>query len=822
MPPSDSLTPSPRKRGKKKAKKPKLSRLQKPAGMSLEDWQVELRRQFALEQKIRVVQLGEHTVFSDFHVTNPQSGNTYRVRVRGPRVGDNACTCPDFATNTLGTCKHIEFTLARLKRTRALRAQLKAGHQPAHSELYLQYGSRREVRFRPGSECPVELARLATSYFDETGALRPEAASSFEAFLEEAGRLGPDLDCGDDVLAFLAELRDAERRGSLLKEAFPRGARSAAFKDLLKVSLYDYQREGALFAARAGRCLIGDEMGLGKTIQAIAAARIMARHFGVERVLVVCPTSLKHQWQREIERFTDHTVRVIGGLAPARRELFAEPGHFFKVTNYDTVHRDLDAIQAWSPDLVILDEAQRIKNWATRAARSVKKIASPYAIVLTGTPLENRLEELVSIVQFVDLFRLGPTFRLLHEHQITNEVGKVVGYRDLDRLGQTLAPVLIRRQKEQVLTELPGRIDNNVFVPLTKYQHELHTENREVVARIVAKWKRYRFLSEADKRRLMAALQNMRMVCDSSYLLDPQTDEGRKIDEATTQMAELLERPDTKIVVFSSWLKMHELLIRELAARGIGHVFFHGGLSGAARGTLIDRFRDDPACRVFLATDAGGVGLNLQHATVVMNLDLPWNPAVLEQRIGRVHRLGQRQPVRVVNFVAKGSIEEGMLGLLSFKKSLFKGVLDGGDKDVFLGGTKLTKFMESVEAATAAIPESKPEEDAEEPAGPEPAAAREAEEAREEAPAPAASNGQPSLTPAAPVNPWAGLLEAGMSLLQQIAAPAAGQQAANGAAGFVQRDERTGETFLRVPMPPPEVLTQALDAVGKLLASLRR
>src|SRR5207245_9019586 len=111
-----------------------------------------------------------------------------------------------------------------------------------------------------------------------------------------------------------------------------------------------------------------------------------------------------------------------------------------------------------------------------------------------------------------------------------------------------------------------------------------------------------------------------------------------------------------------------------------------------------------PACRVFLSTAAGGVGLNLQHAGVVLNMDLPWNPAVLEQRIGRVHRLGQRQPVRVVNFVARGTIEEGMLGILRFKKSLFAGVLDGGEKDIMFGGTRLTKFMETVEQTTQAIP----------------------------------------------------------------------------------------------------------------------
>src|SRR5262249_4863734 len=266
---------------------------------------------------------------------------------------DNHCSCPDFATNTLGTCKHIEFTLARLERKRGGAAELRAGFQPAYSEVFLHYGARREVRFRPGGDCPWELARLAERYFGPDGTLRPEAFARFDTFLAEVGGIDHDLRCREDALAFVAEVRDAARRQARVAEAFPRGVRSAAFKDLVKVPLYDYQREGALFAARCGRCLIGDDMGLGKTIQAIAAGEIMPRLFGVERVLVICPTSLKHQWQREIERFTERTTEVINGLRAQREKGFATRT-FFKVMNYDTVHRDLDLIEDWGPDLVIL------------------------------------------------------------------------------------------------------------------------------------------------------------------------------------------------------------------------------------------------------------------------------------------------------------------------------------------------------------------------------------------------------------------------------------------------------------------------------------
>ena len=280
------------------------------------------------------------------------------------------------------------------------------------------------------------------------------------------------------------------------------------------------------------------------------------------------------------------------------------------ITNYDTVHADLDLIGAWSPDLVILDEAQRIKNWNTRTARSVKRIASPYAIVLTGTPLENRLEELVSIVEFVDRHRLGPTFRFLADHQVHDEHGKVVGYRDLDRIGQTLAPILIRRTKTQVLSELPERLDKNFFVPMTPQQRRApRGEPRDRSRKIVAKWRRYKFLSEADQRRLMIALQNMRMSCDSTYLLDHETDFGVKADELATLLDEVLEQPGCEgrgLQPVGADARAAGQAAGEEAVRSRAVPRRRGG---AQRKALVDRFREDDRCRAFLSTDAGGVGL---------------------------------------------------------------------------------------------------------------------------------------------------------------------------------------------------------------------
>ena len=764
--------------------------------MSAEDWQASLRRQFGREQPFVLERPGAE---AEFVVSNPKSKGRYRVAMRGMEPGDNFCSCPDFATNDLGTCKHIEFTLARLLARRDGKALLARGFAPPYSEIYLSYRGERRLRFRAGTECPPALAKKGAAMFDGHAG----GAMEVDGFLGAAAKAGHEVRCYDDARSFIAEWRDAQRRRRILADAYPKGAKDAALRKLLKVPLYPYQAEGALFAAMAGRVLIGDDMGLGKTIQAIAAAELLSRHCGAERVLVICPTSLKHQWQREIERFSARTAQVIHGLRAARQQQWGESadGVWARIANYDILERDLDLINAWAPDIVIADEAQRIKNWNTVAARTLKRIASPYAIVLTGTPLQNRLEELISIVQFVDQQRLGPTWRLLHEHQLRDESGRVIGYRDLGRIGATLAPVMLRRRKDEVLAQLPERIDNNFFVPLTDAQRVHHDENGDTVRRIVQRWRRTGFLSDADQRRLTCALQNMRMACNSTYLLDGETDHGTKVDELVMLLEELLEQPGTKAVVFSQWVRTHELIIRRLQARGWGHVLFHGGVPSDQRPALIDRFNEDPDCRLFLSTDAGGVGLNLQHAAAtIFNMDLPWNPAVLEQRIGRVHRLGQRRNVQVVNFIAQGSIEEGMLSVLAFKKSLFAGVLDGGQSEVFLNGTRLSKFMQAVDDVTGAIGTAE--------------AADVPEEAREAEPVPATE------VPAA-ADPWAPLADAGLALIQSLM-PGEAVSATQAGGAAIERDPVTGRDFLKIPLPQPQTVQRLADALGGLLAGLRR
>jgi superfamily II DNA or RNA helicase len=802
----------------KSATLPRLSRTHAPEGMTPVEWQRTLRRQFGREQGFRLENLGSEPVFSEFRVANPQSRASYRVAIRGSLPGDNYCSCPDYATNELGTCKHIEFVLSRLEKKRGATAAFRHGYQPPFSELYLRNDGGRSLHFRAGADCPPAVVKAAGGIFDRANGWRLplERLGALDGFLAGVAKSGHELRFYDDARDFVAGLRDAERRAVALDGIFPLGVADAGLEKLLKVPLYPYQAEGALFAVRAGRVLIGDEMGLGKTIQAIAAAEILARHFGVTKVLVICPISLKYQWQSEIKRFAGRDALVISGGRAQRHQGYARDD-FCKITNYEKLQPDLDLIAAWAPDLVIVDEAQRVKNWNTVAARALKRIDSPYAAVLTGTPLENKLEELISIVQFVDQHRLGPTWRLLHEHQVKDEHGRVTGYTGLEKIGQTLAPILIRRRKAEVLAQLPERTDQNLMVPMTEMQMLHHRENADVVARIVSRWRKMKFLSDKDQRRLTCALQNMRMACNSTYLLDQETDSGVKADELASLLDELFAQPEAKAVVFSQWTRTHDIVIRRLETRGIRYVSFHGGIPSEKRPALVERFRDDPGCRVFLSTDAGAVGLNLQHASTLVNMDLPWNPAVLEQRISRIHRMGQKRPVQIVNFVAKGSIEEGMLSVLAFKRSLSTGILDGGSGEVSLGGSRLNRFMKEVESVTGNMGVVEPVMPGEELMAAPPATSLEVAPNLEVTEAVAGN--APEETGESVVDPWQALAEVGAQL---VSALATANDPAVPAHPWIERDPATGARSLKVPLPPPEVTSRIADAFLALADLLRR
>ena len=407
----------------------------------------------------------------------------------------------------------------------------------------------------------------------------------------------------------------------------------------------------------------------------------------------------------------------------------------FLVVNYEQTFRDLEWMQGWKPDLVVLDEAQRIKNWATKTAAAVKQLRPPYRLILTGTPMENRLEELASLMDWVDDHALEPKWRLVPWHTVHADGRRAgVGARNLDTLRERLAPSMLRRVRQEVLDQLPPRTDSVVPLPMTPAQQDEHDALLQPIAQLIAIAQR-RALTQAEFLRLMSLLTTQRIIANGLAQLRftelwPSLRERRRIDDALLESLsapklgaarELLtglaiEQPGRKVVVFSQWRRMLELAAwavrATLAGAGLEARFFTGAESQRRRTQNIVDFHDDPAVAVLFLTDAGGVGLNLQRAaSAVVNLELPWNPAVLEQRIGRIYRLGQTEPIEVYNLVSVGSIEERIASLVSDKRALFEGLFDGTDDTVRF--ERDGSFLAGIQALVASEPAPAPARGAE-------------------------------------------------------------------------------------------------------------
>lgn len=815
----------------------KIPYYRKPENLTLDQWQVGLRKQFGQDNEFVISNIGQEKIYSDFYVTNNATNNSYKVAIRSADDSQNFCECLDFKTNRLGVCKHISATMQYLSKIHGSKKAFKDGFQPHYSSVYLDYRNGREIKIRVGLEQHDAYVALAKTYFDQNFVLKPASLSVFELFLEEANKLSNSFRCYPDALDFVIAERDKIRRRDYLWRIMPDGDEDKAFDGLLKVPLFPYQRKGVFFAALAGRSLITDEMGLGKTLQGIATAELYRKELGINRVLIVCPTSLKYQWKSEIEKFTDSAVHVVEGTLLKRKAQYEFSEAFYVIVSYHAVTNDLELLNKMEADMVILDEAQRIKNWKTKVSQQIKKLVTPYAIVLTGTPLENKLEELYSITQFIDVYRLGPIYRFLNQYQITDDAGKVIGYKNLREISEKLSDILIRRTKKEVLSQLPKRMDKNLFVPMTQEQMDVHNELGDNVAKLVNKWRRYSFLNETDRKRLILSLSQMRMVCNSTYILDQKTRHDTKIEEVMNILDEVFENSDEKVVIFSQWERMTRLVSHELNERDVKYEYLHGGVESTKRKDLLDNFRNDPKSRVFLSTDAGGVGLNLQSASLMINLDIPWNPAILEQRIARIYRLGQERNVSIINLVSTGTIEHKMLDVLKFKGAMAEGVLDGGEDTIFLGDDRFKQFMNSVENLTDAPQEENAIIDAiEEHEVEEQELTNVSESILIDTPEAELRSGTTTFVgdddvnePEQEVNfasssgniltPNDELIQSGVKFFTQLAQTLNNPEAKKNFVEYITQKDETGKVYLKIPVENEEVIGNTLQTLAALFGA---
>ncbi len=691
---------------KTKKRNKNSQRLARPSGWSTSDTdEIERRRLRGLNKPSQIESQAQNENFFGAYQVHSNNEQTYRVEIRSLAEPINSCDCPDHRINGLGTCKHIEATLNRLQYRRKRAFQYAAAKGSPYIEIFLDRRDHQvRIRWPEGSHRRSKARGLITPFFSDDNILAGNPLGTLPAMQRAINASHPAarrrIRSSHELNTWLDTLdRHAQRIRSRQHFETEVAAGNASL-DLVKHPLYPYQQEGMLHLAFTGRALLADEMGLGKTVQAIAACELLRRTSGIQRVLVISPASLKGEWEEQINKFTNRPSCIIQGARAKRLRQYEDPA-FFSLANYEQIRSDAEEINTiLVPDVIILDEAQRIKNWQTKTAISVKRLKSPYAFVLTGTPIENRIDEIYSIVQFLDPHIFGPLFRFNRDFYKLDEKGRAIGYKNLNQLHKKLQPIMLRRRKEEVEGQLPGRTINTYFVPMHKEQVLRYGEYESRVARLAATAKK-RPLKKEEMEQLQLYLACMRMLCDTPYILDQDCRISPKLKELGSILQEIMEEGDHKIIIFSEWERMLQLVREQAEEMGLGYALHTGKIPQPKRRVEIRRFKNDPECRLFLSTDSGSVGLNLQVADVVINLDMPWNPAKLEQRIARAWRKHQKSPVQVINLVSGGSIEHRMLSLLEQKRSLAEGVVDGKGKNEMDLPSGRAAFLERIDTLIA-------------------------------------------------------------------------------------------------------------------------
>jgi SNF2 family DNA or RNA helicase len=421
---------------------------------------------------------------------------------------------------------------------------------------------------------------------------------------------------------------------------------------------YPYQIKGIAFLMPRHAALLADEMGLGKTAQVIIALRLLFQSGLLRRALIVCPKPLVINWTRELKLWaSDLPFEIIGGDAAARKAQWFASNSPVKLVNYELLTRDEDFVgdDQVHFDIVVLDEAQRIKNHDSKAARVVRSISRDRSWAMTGTPIENRIDDLINLFAFIDPERVPADTPAKLLPELTRDA-------------------ILRRVKEEVMTDMPPKVIQDVFLDLSPAQRESYdlAEKEGVI-----------HLNELGDtltvQHVFELVLRLKQICN----FDPRTGESAKLEQLMADMDEVAEN-GRKALVFSQWVEPLETLAQALAP--LGPMQYHGKVPQRERQPILDQFKVDRKKHVLLMSyGTGSVGLNLQFANYVFLFDRWWNPAIEDQAINRAHRIGQKETVFVKRFICQNTIEGRIAEVLEKKRQLFEELLGQNGSPPSLG-----------------------------------------------------------------------------------------------------------------------------------------
>lgn len=674
-----------------KATTDKLSHKIKPAKMSVVEWQFALRRQFGQGNLFEVKNLGAKPVYSDFDVFNSETHKHYKVAIRSQDNALNFCTCNDFKTNGLSTCKHIEYVLHQIRIYPPYNKILIAGYRPDYSSIYLKYGAIREVKIKIGILEKGKFEALSKKYFNIDHTLKTEAYHHIFDLVKEAKSIHDSFRIYDDAMEYILCQRETTQRHQKADQLFSDGIFSPVFKNITKTALYDYQKLGVMFMVKAGRSLLADDMGLGKTLQSLSTCEVLAHTFGIRKVLVVCPASLIFYWKNEIELHTYNTAKI---LERSDSGLHEKDKALYLIVSYEMFNEENELLRNYEPDVIIMDEVQRLKTYPAAITNNLKKVKSKYAIVISGTPLETQLEELYAVMQFIDIFKLGPRYQFMYDHQITDKEGNATGFKNLQKIKIMLQDLMLRRTRQEVNLQLPPRIEKNLLLPMNAAQATMQSKHQELLKKLVVKWQTNGKLGETDRQQLSIHITQMRKICTNTFIADQETTHGPKLAELLFILEKANALIAQKIIIITQWERMLRLVSKVLHENKYIFTTIENGTAPKLKERAIMEFNKAKINSILLCNDGLLLSEIMPQTTLIINLDIPLTADLLASRISTYS--SEKVNLQILNLISIHSIEQKVLEIYH-KKSTSTSLLALGDNIIFATDDQFSGFMKTIE-----------------------------------------------------------------------------------------------------------------------------
>lgn len=591
-------------------------------------------------------------IFGEHLLTN-ERGVQYRITFRDLARRHGYCNCPDYRINKLGACKHLIYAFQHLQNEPAkIPEQL-----PRYPfiEVFLNPFRNNKISYFFPEKLTGTIAELFYRYFGNKNFIEEEEVERFTGFLNNTDKFKQIL-VRPEVLEKVKKRAEAASIERLKKEKKLNFA-------LLKNPLLPFQIEGVEFATFSTGAILADDIELGRITQAAATALLKRDLFGFDKTLIICPATLKHQWKREIEKISGDQPIIIEGNNEERERLLNASGHYFMIINYENVLNDLISLTNLHADFIILDEAQRIKNYASNISVAIRSIPRRHTLVLAGSPFESRLIELYALVMHVDQYLISPLWEFSYKYCIFDDhnSNNIVGYYNLDELMLQLENVLLRREKDQVIKQLPQISNIDIPVDLHPYQVKIHLKLANELLVMINK----KMLTQYEMQHVFQLIKNLRMASDSTFLLDDLTNISPKIEELKSILTERLNirKNRKKVIIFTEWKKMLQIITRALRTSRIKHVAITDETPAKERSAVFKTFEQDDDCNVLISSQVDLNAADLKIADVIINFDVPADRESKSLRMGSLSGIIQRKGnLTIINLIAKNSIEEKIAG----------------------------------------------------------------------------------------------------------------------------------------------------------------